>query len=80
MFDKNEGKDVGVLSESQIPELFRMYQKERKILLTVVVCDTDGSSNHSGTDPTYPCTPSQPTLSIAPGNQSQENGWMIAMW
>ncbi|XP_078164438.1 uncharacterized protein LOC144559293 [Carex rostrata] len=71
VFDKNEGKEVGVLSESQILEMFRMYQKERLILLNVVVCDTDGSSNCSGAGPTYPCTPSQPNTTIAPGSQSQ---------
>lgn len=31
LFDQNEGKDVGVLFESQISEMFRMYQKEKKI-------------------------------------------------
>jgi hypothetical protein len=48
MFDKNEGRDVGVVSESQILEMFRMYQNERKITLIVVVCDVDGSSKYSG--------------------------------
>jgi MuDR family transposase len=67
--DKNKGKDVGLLNESQMPEMFRIYQEERSILLLVVVCDTDGSSNCS--DPTFPCTPSQPAPYIAPSNQSQ---------
>jgi MuDR family transposase len=48
MFDKNEGRDVGVVSESQILEMFRMYQNEQKITLIVVVCDLDGSSKYSG--------------------------------
>jgi hypothetical protein len=68
--DKVEGKEVGVLTESQISEMFRMYQKERSILLLVVVCDMDQTSKCSGTDPTTPCTPSHPTPSVVPGNQS----------
>jgi hypothetical protein len=55
--DKVEGKKVGVLTESQISDMFRMYQKERRnILLLVVVCDMDQSSKCSGIDPTVPCT------------------------
>jgi hypothetical protein len=44
MFDRNEGKDVGVVSESQISEIFRMYQNERIFLFIIVICDLDGSS------------------------------------
>jgi hypothetical protein len=36
------------MSESQILEMFRMYQNKRKFLLIVVVCDVDGSSKCSG--------------------------------
>jgi hypothetical protein len=47
MFDKDEGRDVRLVSELQIPELFRMYQNQRKFSLIVVVCDLDGSSKCS---------------------------------
>ncbi|XP_078153161.1 uncharacterized protein LOC144548368 [Carex rostrata] len=70
MFDKNDGREVEVVSESQIPEMFRMFQNERKISLLTVICDLDGSSKCSGTNFTYPCTPSQPSPTIALGSQS----------
>jgi hypothetical protein len=73
VFDKNKGADVGLLTESQIPSMFMMYHKEKKISLLVVLCDSDGSSKYSDTSqPTlYPCTPSQPGPSIALSSQSQ---------
>jgi hypothetical protein len=46
VFDKSEGNqdiDVGVLFESQIPEIFKM-SKERKISLVIIVDDLNGSS------------------------------------
>ena len=70
IFDKNDGKEVEVVSESQISEMFRMFQNERKIFFLVVVCDLDGSSKCSGTNSTFPCTPSQPSPTIALGSQS----------
>jgi MuDR family transposase len=48
MFDRNEGKDVRVVSESQISEIFRMYQNERKFSFIVVICDLDGTSKCTG--------------------------------
>jgi MuDR family transposase len=71
IFDKKEGRDMEIVSESQILEMFNMYQIERKFLLYVVVCDSDGSSKCSNTTPNYPCTPSQPTPSVAIDIESQ---------
>jgi MuDR family transposase len=71
MFDKKEGRDVEIIYESQILEMFNMYQKERKILLYVVVCDSDGSSKCSNTTPNCACTPSQPTPSVALDDETQ---------
>jgi hypothetical protein len=45
---KNEGRDIGLVFESQIFEMFRMYQNERNFLFIVVVCDVDGGSKYSG--------------------------------
>jgi hypothetical protein len=44
---------------------------ERIFLLYVVICDSDGSSKCDNITPNYPCTSSQPTLSVALGNESQ---------
>jgi hypothetical protein len=46
-----------------------MYQKERKILLLIVICYSDGSTKCSGTNIIYPCTSSQPSPMIALGSQ-----------
>jgi hypothetical protein len=59
-FNKNEGKDVEILFKSQILNMFRMYEKERKISILIVICDSDGSSKCSGTNTHFSCTPSQP--------------------
>jgi hypothetical protein len=58
-----------------------MYQKEKKISLFVVLCDSDGNIKCSGTSQPAPSrmdaqnanpyTPSQPAPSIALGSQSQ---------
>jgi hypothetical protein len=74
---------VGLLFESQIPKIFRMYISERKITLLVVLCDLDESSNQ-----TFLCTPSQMPPPIALGSQCQvdssqcvdfneENDWSL---
>jgi hypothetical protein len=53
MFDKKEGRDVEIVSESQILDMFSMYQKEKKLLLYLVVYDSDGSSKGSNTTLNY---------------------------
>jgi MuDR family transposase len=68
-FDKNKDREVGISSESQIPNIFRMYEMERKISILVVICDCDGSSKYSGTNTPFSCTPSQPPPPIAFGIQ-----------
>jgi hypothetical protein len=70
ILDKKEGRDAALMSEAQIPEMFKMFQKEKKILLRVVVCDSDGSSKCSGTDGTFQCTPGQPIPTIITDGQS----------
>jgi MuDR family transposase len=49
--------------------MFKIYQKERKISLLIVVCDSDGSTKCSDTNTTYPCTPSKPSPMIVLGSQ-----------
>jgi hypothetical protein len=71
ILDKNDGREAGLVSESQIPELFKMYEKERVIVLHVVVSDSDGSSNCSGKNAVYPCTPAQLISGIEIASQSQ---------
>jgi hypothetical protein len=48
-----------------------MYEKERVIVLHVVVSDSNWSSNYSGTNIIYPCTPAQLIPSIEIASQSQ---------
>jgi hypothetical protein len=71
ILDKNDGREAGLVSESQIPEIFKMYEKERVIVLHVVASDSNGSSNCSGTNVVYPCTPAQLIPSIEMASQSQ---------
>jgi uncharacterized protein YneR len=69
MFDKKKSRDVEKVSTSQILEMFNMYQKERKIILYVVVCDSNENSKYSNTALNYPCTSSQSTPSVALSNE-----------
>jgi hypothetical protein len=62
ILDQNEGTKATLEFESQIPDMFKLYQREKVVLLHVQVCDTNIS---------YPCTPVQPTPAIAIGSQSQ---------
>jgi MuDR family transposase len=63
-FDRNVNKEVVVGSESQVPTMFKMYEKERKISLLVVVCDADGSSKCNGAN-----ISSKPTANVAIDSQ-----------
>jgi hypothetical protein len=63
MFDKNKDRDVGLVFELQISEMFEMHENERKFSFLVVVCDLDGSS--------------QPKLTFAISTQSQMGSFLV---